>query len=207
MQLAPTAGAKVQFAFPNAQKSTVQGFPSLQNRGIPEHSPSVHRSSAVQEKPSSQFTWFAASERHSPSEHRSTVHGLPSWQLTGIPAHFLRPVHRSVSVHGSSSSQSPGTGVEAQVPDAGSQNPSRQAESTEQSCGVPLQLPELHWSSTVHKFPSLQLDSFGRKVQVPVSGLHRSDVQRFPVIAEHRQGGAFTSLALCVADTGVPIVA
>src|SRR4029450_7750591 len=61
-----------------SHESSVQGFPSsVGRRGPPTHTPALHASSAVQQKPSSQGAELSACTQPVEPLHESSVQGLP----------------------------------------------------------------------------------------------------------------------------------
>src|SRR5262245_23151298 len=79
-----------------SHESSVQGFPSSVGRvRPPTHTPALHASSAVQQKPSSQGAKLSACAQPVEPLHESSVQGLPSSQLSSAPGRHTPPRHVS----------------------------------------------------------------------------------------------------------------
>lgn len=154
---------------PPLQASTVHGSASSQLITAPTQTPAVHASGPVHTSPSEQATPFAvAAWPHAPEPglQVSTVHGLLSVQLIAVPPWHLPPLHWSLSVHASPSSQTcplaPGAWAHWPVP--GEHASTVHGFLSSQVLVVPTQSPARHASAVVQLLASLQADPSARGV-------------------------------------------
>jgi hypothetical protein len=162
------------------QRSSVQGFPSVQSAGIsPRQVPNMQLSSTVQAFPSSQGAALNTWTQPLAGLHVSSVQTFPSPQLrAGPPTHAPPPqwsfvVQALPSLHGA-------VLFVCTHPVAGAHESSVQTfPSLQFGAGPPTHAPPEHVSLVVQAFPSLQ-DEVLFACTHPVAGLHASSVQTFP---------------------------
>jgi hypothetical protein len=177
------AGTLAQIPVPGLQPSAVHGSPSSHTTGAPAQPPLAHWSAVVQEFPSLHAVPSGAGTLPQvpvAGLQLSVVQTSPSSHTTAVPVqvpptHWSAVVQRLPSLHAVPFA----TGMLPQAPVPGLQASVVQALPSSHATAVPVQLPLVHWSAVVQRFPSLHAVPFaaGTLVQVPVPGLQLSVVQ------------------------------
>ena len=145
---------------PPLHASRVQASLSSQFKSLPTHTPPAHASLPVHGLPSLHAVpSLSALWLHVPPLQVSVVHGSPSVQFSLPPPTHLPPLHWSLSVQPSPSSQllPLGAGALAHWPVPGAQVSTVQGFLSSHTTCLLLQMPPWQVSPLVHASPSLQL--------------------------------------------------
>ena len=138
--------------------SSVHGLPSLQVMELaPEHLPALQASPVVHALASSHATTCGVCVQPCVLSQSSSVQGFASSQFAIEPPLQTPEEQFSPVVHLSPSSQTPELGTLVQPPFE-SQESTVHGLPSEQSFGLPPQLPEVHLSADVQMLPSSQYD-------------------------------------------------